>query len=162
MTQPLYQHWSSTSRSATVVLFILYYSAVLCKHHIDKREKEYFSWLCFLLWNPNNVPTTCKPTIWGLASRYMYVHWSCVKKTKINGFEKKKQKREIEGGTVFLLYFWLFTRLLILCGSSGIVFGLHFLLNNFFCRVWSIHYITVKSYQRVELWRSVCGKRKES
>ena len=39
VTQPLYQQWSSTSRSTTVVLFFLYYSAVLCKHHIDKREK---------------------------------------------------------------------------------------------------------------------------
>ena len=39
VTQPLYQQWSSTSRSTTVVLYFLYYSAVLCKHHIDKREK---------------------------------------------------------------------------------------------------------------------------
>ena len=39
VTQPLYQQWSSTSRSTTVFSFILYYSAVLCKRHIYKREK---------------------------------------------------------------------------------------------------------------------------
>ena len=55
----------------------------------------------FLRWNPNNVPTTCKPTIKGLASRY--VHWSFVKKPKIDGFEKN-QKREIEVATVSLYY----------------------------------------------------------
>ena len=114
----------------------------------------------FLRWNPNNVPTTCKPTIQSLTSRY--VHWSFVKKPKIDGFDKN-QKREIEGGTVSLYYtvFWLFTRLLILCRS--LVFGLHiFLLNNFLHRVWNMQYITVKSHQRVGLWSSVCGKHKES
>ena len=47
VTQPLYQQWSSTSRT-TVVFFILYYSEVLCKHHIDKRENGYSSIMCFL------------------------------------------------------------------------------------------------------------------
>ena len=150
MTQPLYQQWSSTSRWTTVVLFILYYSAVLCKHHIDKREKGYSSRLCSLRWNPNNVPTTCKPTTWGLASRYMYdmyVHWSCVKETRINGFEKKTKKGNWRWHSFsIILIFWLFTRLLILCGSSDIVIGLHFLWNNFLCRVWNMEYLyTVKA-----------------
>ena len=47
VTQPLYQQWSSTSRT-TVVFFVLYYSEVLSKHHIDKRENGYSSIMCFL------------------------------------------------------------------------------------------------------------------
>ena len=100
MTQPLYQQLSSTSRT-TVVFLILYYPEVLGKHHIDKKENAYSLYVSYYRWNPYNVPTTCKPTIKGLASRYVY--WSCVKKPKIDGFEKNK-KMEIEGGTVSIEY----------------------------------------------------------
>ena len=133
VTQPLYQQWSSTSRTTVVFLSCItlkfYASIILTRGRMGTPH-------VFLRWNPNNVPTTCKPTIKGLASRY--VHWSFVKKPKIDGFEKN-QKREIEGGTVSLYYtvFWLFTRLLTLCRS--LVFGLHiFLLNNFLRRVWNM------------------------
>ena len=60
---------------------------------------------------------------------------------------RKRKKGKLKAGQFLFIIFWLFTRLLILCCSS--VFGLHFLLNNFLCRVWNMQFNSVKSHQRL-------------
>ena len=134
MTQPLYQHWSLISRSATAVLFILYYSAVLCKLLLTRGRRGTPHDCVFSYEIQTMFPQLANQPS-GVLPADTCTFTDHVLKRQRSMVLRKKQKREIEGGTVFLLYFRLFTRFLILCGSSSIVFGLHFLLNNFFCRV---------------------------
>ena len=146
MTQPLYQQWSSTSRSTTVVLFFLYYSAVLCKHHIDKREKGtphdcvFFYEIQTIFPQLANQPSMVLPADTCMLTNHV------LKKQGSMVLRKKKQKKGNWRWHSFsiILIFWLFPRLLILCGSSDIVIGLHFLWNNFLCRVWNTEYILLK------------------
>ena len=142
MTQPLYQQWSSTSRSTTVVLFFLYYSAVLCKHHIDKREKGtphdcvFFYEIQTMFPQLANQPSRVLPADTCMLTDHV------LKKQRSMVLRKKQKKGNWRWHSFsIILIFWLFPRLLILCGSSDIVIGLHFLWNNFLCRVWNTEYI---------------------
>ena len=145
MTQPLYQQWSSTSRSTTVVLFFLYYSAVLCKHHIDKREKGtphdcvFFYEIQTIFPQLANQPSRVLP-----ADTCMFTDHVLKKQGSMVLRKKQKKGNWRWHSFSIILIFWLFPRLLILCGSSDIVIGLHFLWNNFLCRVWNTEYILLK------------------
>ena len=152
MTQPLYQQWSSTSRSTTVFSFILYYSAVLCKHHIYKREKGtphdcvFFYEIQTMFPQLANQPSRVLPADTCMLTDHVLME------TKINGFEKKTKKGKLKVAQ-FLYYInflvihkvidfmWLFRH------------GLHFLWNNFLCRVWNMQYITVKATKELS-----CGE----
>ena len=119
MTQPLYQQWSSTSRSTTVVLFFLYYSAVLCKHHIDKREKGtphdcvFFYEIQTMFPQLANQPSRVLPADTCMLTDHV------LKKQRSMVLRKKQKKGNWRWHSFsIILIFWLFTRLLILCGSS--------------------------------------------
>ena len=145
MTQPLYQQWSSTSRSTTVVLFFLYYSTVLCKRHIDKREKGtphdcvFFYEIQTIFPQLANQPSRVLP-----ADTCMFTDHVLKKQGSMVLRKKQKKGNWRWHSFSIILIFWLFTRLLILCGSSDIVISLHFLWNNFLCRVWNMEYIQLK------------------
>ena len=145
MTQPLYQQWSSTSRSTTVILFFLYYSAVLCKHHIDKREKGtphdcvFFYEIQTIFPQLANQPSRVLPADTCMLTDHV------LKKQRSMVLRKKQKKGNWRWHSFsIILIFWLFPRLLILCGSSDIGIGSHFLWNNFLCRVWNTEYILLK------------------
>ena len=96
------------------------------------QDGEWVLLMCFL-----DEIQTMFPQLWNQPSRVFPADMftdHALKNQRLMVLRKIK-KGKLKAGQFLFIMFWLFTRLLILCRCS--VFGLHFLLNNFLCRVWN-------------------------